>query len=338
MPQTIWGPPGREALLSTNAGKNDRCPTGKPDARRWARGRRASVITIGSAALLIWAWLSGALSPALMMTSPAGRGHYDPESILAGLIVEIDGLPVEGLTRNLSGLTYASPKNTLFAVINNPPAVAELSTEGVLRRLIPITGLKDTEGISHVRDTWFLISDEKDQSIHLVQITPDTEKLTIDSPPILKLDFGFFHNLGFEGASWDSRHDLLYLVQERLPIRILFVDGLLPDPSGPERSLSVSSHALPWPHRLALLDLSSLMRHEISGRLLLLSDASKMLFEYNAEGQLAYVMRLRAGAHGLRAAIPQAEGVTMDHEGRLFIVSEPNLFYRFSQGPGSVRN
>ncbi len=289
-----------------------------------------AIMVAGAVAVLIWAWLSGALSPALMMSSPAGRGHVVADSIVAGLVVDIDGLAIEGLNKNLSGLTYASDTNTLFTVINNPPAVAELSTDGTLLRLIPIKGAKDTEGISHVHGNRFLIADERDQSIHLVQIDPDTEVLEVDRSPILQLNFGYLRNLGFEGVSWDSRNNRLYLVQARLPIRILLVDGLLSDHSERERSLSVSSHNLPWLHRLALLDLSSLMRHEPSGKLLLLSDASKMLLEYDEEGQLVYVLRLRPGAHGLQTAIPQAEGVTMDNEGRLFIVSEPNLFYRFS--------
>jgi uncharacterized protein YjiK len=273
-----------------------------------------------------------------MMASPAGRGHLMADSIMADLVVDIDAMAIEGLHKNVSGLTYAAHTNTLFAVINNPPAVAELSTDGMLLRLIPIQGAKDTEGISHVHGNRFLIADERDQSIYLVQIDPETEVLTLDGPPILQLDFGHFRNMGFEGASWDARNDRLYLVQERLPIRILYVDGLFSDGTDQERFLSVRSHALPWLHRLALLDLSSLMRHEPSGKLLLLSDASKMLLEYDEEGQLAYILRLRAGAHGLQFSIPQAEGVTMDNEGRLFIVSEPNLFYRFTKEAPVTKN
>ncbi|MBB4208619.1 SdiA-regulated domain-containing protein [Roseinatronobacter bogoriensis] len=293
---------------------------------------------LGAVAILVWAWLSGALSPALMMASPAGRGHFVTDSILADLVVDIDGLAVEGLDKNLSGLTYAANTNTLFTVINNPPAVAEVSTDGALLRLIPIKGAKDTEGISHLHGNKFLIADERDQSIHLVHIDPHTEVLTLDGPPALKLDFGNFRNLGFEGASWDSRNNRLYLVQERLPIRLLVVDGLYPEDPDQERFLSVRSHRLPWLHRLALLDLSSLIRHEPSGKLLLLSDASKMLLEYDEDGQLVNVLRLRAGMHGLQSAIPQAEGVTMDNEGRLFIVSEPNLFYRFAHESTATEN
>ncbi len=42
-------------------------------------------------------------------------------------------------------------------------------------------------------------------------------------------------------------------------------------------------------------------------------------------------MTLLGGFNGLKNTIPRAEGVTMDENGTLYMVSEPNLFYRFEK-------
>jgi uncharacterized protein YjiK len=38
---------------------------------------------------------------------------------------------------------------------------------------------------------------------------------------------------------------------------------------------------------------------------------------------------LRQGWHGLKADVPQAEGIAVGPRGEIFVVSEPKLFYRF---------
>jgi len=76
-------------------------------------------------------------------------------------------------------------------------------------------------------------------------------------------------------------------------------------------------------------DLSSLTVHKETDHLLLLSHESHMRVEYNAGGQLLSLMGLQKGWSGLKDTVPQAEGLAVDAQRRLYIVSEPNLFYRF---------
>ena len=84
------------------------------------------------------------------------------------------------------------------------------------------------------------------------------------------------------------------------------------------------------PSRLMLQDLSSLTYHEDSGHLFLLSDESRMLLEFDAGGHPLGLLVLRAGWHGLQKTVPQAEGVAIGAGREIYILSEPNLFFRFS--------
>ncbi|MCY1187803.1 putative protein YjiK [compost metagenome] len=53
------------------------------------------------------------------------------------------------------------------------------------------------------------------------------------------------------------------------------------------------------------------------------------MLELNADGRPISTLSLLRGMHGLKRTVPQAEGVAMDNEGSLYLVSEPNLFYVF---------
>lgn len=81
--------------------------------------------------------------------------------------------------------------------------------------------------------------------------------------------------------------------------------------------------------KLFLSDLSSLTTDVVSGHLLLLSDESRMVVEYSPDGQALSMLGLRRGFHGLSRTVPQAEGLAIDSQRRIYVVSEPNLFYRF---------
>jgi uncharacterized protein YjiK len=117
-----------------------------------------------------------------------------------------------------------------------------------------------------------------------------------------------------------------------MPARIVVVEGLLPPYVVMNPFPTVTTRSLPLPHQLALVDLSSVSLHEKSGHLFLLSDASGAVVEYDEEARLVGLLPLEGGRHGLTNSVPQAEGLAIDDKGRVFIVSEPNLFYRFDRG------
>ncbi len=80
-------------------------------------------------------------------------------------------------------------------------------------------------------------------------------------------------------------------------------------------------------------DLSGLHFDQGSGHLLVLSQQSMLLAEVSHEGERISYLDLERGFNQQVEDIPQAEGVTVDAQGDLYIVSEPNLIYRFSPTP-----
>jgi uncharacterized protein YjiK len=56
-----------------------------------------------------------------------------------------------------------------------------------------------------------------------------------------------------------------------------------------------------------------------------------MLLELDETGEQVSFMTLLGGFNGLKDRIPRAEGVAMDEHGTLYMVSEPDLFYRFKK-------
>ena len=78
-------------------------------------------------------------------------------------------------------------------------------------------------------------------------------------------------------------------------------------------------------------DLSSLQYDESSGHLLALSDESRLILELDVDGRPLSTMSLSKWRQGLQKNVPQAEGIAMDDDGTMYLVSEPNLFYVFKK-------
>ncbi len=226
---------------------------------------------------------------------------------------------VAGVKSNLSGLTYSAEDRMLFAVINNPPELVWLTTEGQLVGRMPLQGIHDPESIAWSGGNQFQIGSEKDGTVYKTQV--DIQRGAMQIISMVKLEgYDKAKNKGLEGTAWDAKNERLYAAKERKPIMIKEV----------EMSKNGITRALPSAITASVSDVSGLEYHAPTDSLLVLSDESKMILEVSSEWRVRDRLFLTAEWSGLRDDIPQPEGIAMDNENNLYIVSEPNLFYKFS--------
>ena len=243
--------------------------------------------------------------------------------------VELEGVRILDVGEDISGLTYNEATNTLFTVSNSEPWLIELSLDGRVLRKVWIDGVKDMEGISHVKDNLYIVVNERDQKLILVNLEDGVDRFDARHAPQLTLSIDAAGNKGFEGASWDSRNNRLLIVKERNPKRVLAIHGLINSPTGNAMNLHVENLNHIQPAMKQMRDLSSISYHDASGHMFLLSDESRMITELDSSGKLVGTLALWRGFHGLKRNVPQAEGIAIGPDKRIYIVSEPNLFYVF---------
>ena len=251
--------------------------------------------------------------------------------------VEIDAKPVLGVKNNLSGLSYDPDLQLLWAVTNGPNELLALSTDGDIQARYTLDGFEDVEAVTYIGNGQLIIAEERKQNLVIVSIplsadgTPQASGLLSHAQyPSITLALWNEDNKGIEGLTYDLKNDLLYVIKERDPIQLLGVSGIQ---KSLEKGLSVQVQNLSslLKNNLFATDLSSATFDQNSGHLILLSEESKLLIEMTVAGKVISFRSLARGFAGLEKSIPQAEGVSIDTEGHLYVVSEPNLFYRFTR-------
>lgn len=242
----------------------------------------------------------------------------------------LEAQPIEGLDDDVSALTYDPDRQTLFTVTNQPAQIIELSLEGKVLRKIPLHGFGDTEAIEYVSPNVYVISDESHQRLIRVELSGSTSELRIENAQQLSLPLGRGGNSGFEGLAYDSIGKRLFVAKERKPIHIYEVRGFPYEQSAHPIAVHVVED-LQHNRNLFVRDLSSLQYDEGTGHLLALSDESRLVLELDTNGEPISSLSLLRGMQGLRRSVPQAEGIAMDDQKTLYLVSEPNLFYVFKK-------
>ncbi|WP_426211452.1 SdiA-regulated domain-containing protein [Pseudomonas sp. TWR2-1-1] len=242
----------------------------------------------------------------------------------------LQGQVIEGLEDDVSALTYDPLRKSLFTVTNKNAELVELSLDGRIVRRIALVGFGDAEAVEFIDANTYVIADEREQRLFKVKLDDNTQVLNAREAEQLTLGIHLRGNKGFEGLAYDSVGKRLFVAKERDPMLIYEVRGFPQDNPQMPSAIHVVTNAR-RDARLFVRDLSSLQFDERSGHLLALSDESRLLLELDIDGRPISTLSLKKGRHGLKKTVPQAEGVAMDDEGTLYVVSEPNLFYVFKK-------
>lgn len=243
--------------------------------------------------------------------------------------VRIDAKAVPGVSDNLSGLTYDERRDQLWAVVNNPEELLALSTDGEVLARYPLSGFEDVEGITYLGDNLLLLAEERKHALVVVEVPDRPGALFREDYRALTLGLELGGNQGFEGTGYDRAGDRLFVVKEHSPRKLYEIRGLKASIAGDFNLEVIDREA--WIENIFATDLSSVHYDEQTGHLALLSDESKVLMELDGKGKLISFRSLLGGFAGLQDSVPQGEGMTLDDRGNLYLVSEPNLFYRFER-------
>jgi uncharacterized protein YjiK len=282
----------------------------------------------------IYRWWSGRDARTL-------QASREPGLRLERYRMDAAGRPVEGIDRNLSGLAFDAERQRLIAVINRPATLLTLDLDGRVTGRHRLRNASDVEGVAFLGGGRVALVEEGSQRILLATLPRDGKDADLDlrDAPSLRLDLGAGtvpadadgakapgqrRNQGLEGIGYDLERDQLYVVKEHSPRALYRITGWGRPAQDAPAAFAVEDLSAWLRQSVGATDLSSIEVDPDTGHLLLLSDESQSLVELDRRGA-------RVGGTSLEG-VPQAEGVALGSDGTLYIVSEPNLFYRLRPG------
>ncbi|MDH4567457.1 hypothetical protein E8E95_12270 [Pseudomonas sp. BN414] len=245
--------------------------------------------------------------------------------------VDIEARPVAGIDDDLSAIDFAADRKRLLAVTNAPPIkLVEMDREGKIVAQYPLQGFEDVEGLAYMGNGLVVVTDEVQQQLVFFHL-PERPDQVIDKRDAQTLALPLSssaHNKGFEGVAYDAAHDRIFVAKERDPRRLFAVSGVKASLGG-KLQLKVEDLS-DWIDRSVFAkDISDLHFDTRTGHLLVLSHESKLVIELGENGEMVSFRTLLGHVGDLKESAGQAEGLTLDDDGTLYVVSEPNLFYRF---------
>lgn len=242
------------------------------------------------------------------------------------------------LAQEVSGVTYNWDTDTLFVVGDSGTSVTQVSKTGQLIDTMTLaqgsspqgTEFYDPEGITYVGNGKFVMTEERDRRVVQFTYAPGT---TLTRATAQTVTLGtFVQNIGLEGITYDPTTSGFILAKEIDPQGIYqttvdFAAGTASNGS----PTTVNSINLFDPALMGLLDIADVyamsniptLTGPDANRLLVLSHESGKILNISRTGVIANSLTIR-GDVGNPLTVPaqQHEGLTMDFNGTLYVVSE----------------
>ena len=227
---------------------------------------------------------------------------------------------IDCIEANLSGIAFNKQTKTFFVISNGPEKLVEISATGECLASYPLHEFEDTEDVFHIKEDSFLIVEERKRAINYVQI--DDNQITKSQTLILIMDGA--SNKGLEGVVYSPSTDSVYVVNE-MPQQIIRI------PNSKHTSERIEMLDSFWARAL-MDDYSSIT--DTGDGLLLLSHESNRLLKLSYQGAVEASLDLTSDHQAGQSEV-QPEGVAVDDQNNIYIVSEPNHLNVYTKKPAT---
>lgn len=243
---------------------------------------------------------------------------------------------------DLSGITYNSTTNTLFAITNGGKpgshfeAIYEVDLNGnILQTYNLVDGndsnnpqhFYDTEGIVHMYDRTFAVVEERRGKIAIIDLpitNAAVHQINYSDANIIQIPETWGANNGLEGISYDPIANQFHVCKETATREYYVVDVPTVFPAN---TINYTKHSMQTmnmtdaagTHYLGLTD--RFANSSIANHRLIVDEAGQKVVEIDANYQIIGELPLPATGY---------EGITMDNEGNIYIVQEPSTIHVYT--------
>jgi len=201
-----------------------------------------------------------------------------------------------------SGLAYDPVRDVLYTISDEGGPIVILSKEGrILGEIGHFKG--DLEGIAydHQRGLFYIAEEQRREIIIFDRKAGTERRLKVDLMGYNKPD-----NKGIEGVAVDPKSGRIFVVKERDPHFLLEIDA-------EGKSIQAFTIQEAW-------DFSDVSYDQATGHLLILSRGSRKVYEVTTTGKLV------GKPFSFNFFIFNAEGITLDRDGNLYLITDSNGF------------